>query len=340
MKKNVFTGAIIIIVFVALNILFSPSSPITSSTLVTASEEIDSVKNQTALDKIPSKEIYEDMPSFNLSSSETMKASLTTEATEKFDEELYSELANLLGDNINKIGLVYYNLTTKEYVTINENMDFDAASTYKVGLNLLYYYYADKGEVDLSSLLTYYDYFYQDGTGILYGYCYSGMKISIQELLDLSIIYSDNIATAMLSDYLGGYNSVREQLYSLLNIDYVLYENLLTPAISAQILKYVYDNREISGFNHLIDTMKITTFHERLDKYIPNNLVAHKIGSIDSYVHDIGFVFTDEPYIISIYTEGVYNAEETIASMSKVIYNKHTESITQFSINKTIYDKY
>ena len=166
------------------------------------------------------------------------------------------------------------------------------------------------------------------------------MKISIQELLDLSIIYSDNIATAMLSDYLGSYNSVREQLYSLLNIDYVLYENLLTPAISAQILKYVYDNREISGFNHLIDTMKITTFHERLDKYIPNNLVAHKIGSIDSYVHDIGFVFTDEPYIISIYTEGVYNAEETIASMSKVIYNKHTESITQFSINKTIYDKY
>lgn len=144
----------------------------------------------------------------------------------------------------------------------------------------------------------------------------------------------------MLSDYLGSYNSVREQLYSLLNIDYVLYENLLTPAISAQILKYVYDNREISGFNHLIDTMKITTFHERLDKYIPNNLVAHKIGSIDSYVHDIGFVFTDEPYIISIYTEGVYNAEETIASMSKVIYNKHTESITQFSINKTIYDKY
>lgn len=99
-------------------------------------------------------------------------------------------------------------------------------------------------------------------------------------------------------------------------------------------------NREISGFNHLIDTMKITIFHERLDKYIPNNLVAHKIGSIDSYVHDIGFVFTDEPYIISIYTEGVYNAEETIASMSKVIYNKHTESITQFSINKTIYDKY
>ena len=164
MKKNVFTGTIIIIVFVALNILFSPSSPITSSTLVTAS---DSIKNQTALDKIPSKEIYEDMQSFNLSSSETMKASLTTEATEKFDEELYSELANLLGDNINKIGLVYYNLTTKEYVTINENMDFDAASTYKVGLNLLYYYYADKGEVDLSSLLTYYDYFYQDGTVIL-----------------------------------------------------------------------------------------------------------------------------------------------------------------------------
>lgn len=340
MKKNIFIGTIIIIIFVSLNILFPPPPPITSSTAMPTSEEIDSIKNQTSLDEVPSKEIYIDMQSFNLPFSETTEAASNTEATEKFDEELYSKLANFLGDNISNVGLVYYNLTTKEYVTINENMDFDAASTYKVGLNLLYYYYADKGEIDLSALLTYYDYFYQDGTGILSGYCYPGMEISIEELLDLSIIYSDNIATAMLSDYLGGYNSVREQLYSLLSIDYVLYENLITPAVSAEILKYVYDNRELSGFNHLIETMKVTIFHERLDKYIPTNLVAHKIGSIDSYVHDIGFVFTNEPYIISIYTEGIYDSDETIAHLSKIIYNKHKRHIIRYNADKIIDDKY
>lgn len=339
MKKNIFIGTIIIIIFVTLNILFPPSAPI-SSTPIPTSEETASIKNKTFLDEVPNKEIYADTQSFNLPFSETTKASSNIEETEKLDEELYSELANFLGDNISNVGLVYYNLTTKEYVTINENMDFDAASTYKVGLNLLYYYYADNGEIDLNALLTYYDYFYQDGTGILSGYCYSGMEISIQELLDLSIIYSDNIATAMLSDYLGGYNSVREQLYSLLSIDYILYENLITPSVSAEILKYVYDNRELSGFNHLIESMKVTIFHERLDKYIPTNLVAHKIGSIDSYVHDIGFIFTNEPYIISIYTEGIYNADDTIAHLSKIIYNKHKRHIIRYNANKTMDDKY
>lgn len=341
MRKNLFTTLILIIAFVALNLFLPAKSTLESSTPTTPTKESNS---SIAPRKSPGVTTeYEDMSTYNLppnATPETQELLNTPLQFETLDEGLYTELSTVLGDNINMVGVQYNNLSTKEYVSINENRDFDAASTYKVGLNLLYYYLAFNGSINLSDNLTYFDYFYQDGTGVLAGYCYNGMEIPIQELLDLSIIYSDNIATAMLSDYVGGYNSVREQVYTLLNIDYVLYENLLTPKVSAQILKYVYDNKDLPGFNHLVETMKNTVFHDRLDKYIPTNLVAHKIGSIDSCVHDIGIIFTDEPYIISIYTENLYNADEIIASLSKIIYNKHTQNITEFKNNHTSYNKF
>lgn len=335
MKKNLFVTAIFIMLFITLNILLPPVNSIYPSITFPPTSETAPNPKQTSLNEIIPTELYEDIPAFNQSNYNDSHVNLNEEVIETIDEELYSELIAYLGENINNIGLVYYNFSTKEYVNINENMDFDAASTYKVGLNLLYYYYAAEGEIDLSAPLTYNDYFYEDGTGILSGYCYSGMEITIADLLDLSIIYSDNIATAMLSYNLGGYNAVREQLYSLLNINYTLYENLLTPAISAEILKYVYLNQDIPGFSHLISTMKSTIFHERLDRYIPHYLVAHKIGSIDSYVHDIGLVFTDTPYLISIYTVDLYNADNIIASLSKIIYNKNTSTIQYFKDNET-----
>ncbi|MBE6047004.1 MAG: serine hydrolase [Clostridium sp.] len=51
--------------------------------------------------------------------------------------------------------------------------------------------------------------------------------------------------------------------------------------------------------------MKQTTTHDRIDKYIPNDIVAHKIGDYERYVNDIGIIYTDEPYILAIYTEDV-----------------------------------
>lgn len=337
MKKYLVTFTLIILFFISFNLLLSLGNTFTFSA---ENSNINMEPAKKHYEKSTSSgEAYEDFFPFTPAVSQIASSLTSAPISNAVDEELTLKLINYLGENRTNVGLVYYNLSTKAYVRINENMDFDAASTYKVGLNLLYYYLAEKGVLSLTDTIAYYDYYYQDGTGILAGYCYSGMKISIQDLLDLSIIYSDNIATAMLSEYLGGYNAVRQQLYTVLNIDYILYANMLTPAISVEILNYIYENMDLPGFHHLIETMKVTIFHERLDRYLPYNLVAHKIGSIDSYVHDIGFVFTEEPYIISIFTVNLYNADKIIADLSKIIYNKHTGNLEEFEINKILYNK-
>lgn len=112
-------------------------------------------------------------------------------------------------------------------------------------------------------------------------------SVTISELLDFSLIYSDNIATNMLGHYLGGHASSRQMIYDLLNITYDSSKNYITAEIEYQILSYLY---------------------------------AHKIGTYDSYVHDVGIILDNNPYILVIYTEGVENADEVIAQISKAIY--------------------
>lgn len=235
------------------------------------------------------------------------------------DYTLEDRIKVFLGNDLENFSLVYYNLLTNEIVSINESKEFIAASTYKIGLNLLVYNLADIGEINLNDTITYESSDYEEGTGLLCTQSTIG-AYTIQELLDLSIQYSDNIATNMLGRYLGGHASVREKLYELLNIDYKYEENTITADIEYQILMYIYNHKDSENYTHLIDTLTKTEFHERLDKYIPQDIVAHKVGSNESYIHDVGIILSDTPYILVIYTNELTDAEEKIAQISKAIY--------------------
>ncbi|AOR24175.1 serine hydrolase [Clostridium taeniosporum] len=225
-----------------------------------------------------------------------------------------------LGYDKDNVGFIYYDLDTNKYIELNENNTFIAASTYKVKLNVLTY---EKNKVDpglLNKKLTYKDSDYEEGTGILQNLC----KIPptpVSELLDLSIINSDNIATNMVGSYLGGHDQVRKEINEMFNISIPYDENITTPKVELKILKHIYDNRDDINYSHLINALKSTDYHNRIDKYIPHNLVAHKVGSSNEYIHDIGIVFSDNPYIFIIYTKGIENSEEKMAQISEAIYN-------------------
>ena len=78
--------------------------------------------------------------------------------------------------------------------------------------------------------------------------------------------------------------------------------------------------RNNPNYNTLIEYLKNTEFHYRLDKYLPKDIVAHKIGSNEGYSHDAGIVFTEEAYILILMTDNVYNGPEKIADISKAMY--------------------
>ncbi|MFL0266715.1 serine hydrolase [Candidatus Clostridium radicumherbarum] len=234
--------------------------------------------------------------------------------------ELESQIKAYLGNNINMVGLSYYDINSGKEIIINGDKTFLAASTVKVQMNMVLDDMIQNGTVSENESLQYTDDSFEEGTGILQSQDLS-KPISLSLLSDYSIIYSDNIATNMIIKRINYYN-MRNMIDAKLGHATDKSGNFITATDETTLLKQLYENvNNNTYYSKIIDDMKNTEFHDRLDLYLPYNIVAHKVGNYDSYVNDVGIIYTENPYILSIYTNGLDNANEVIAHISKMIYD-------------------
>ena len=235
-------------------------------------------------------------------------------------DTLEKKIRIFVGDNINKFGMVYYDINSRKSIGINMDKQFVAASTIKIPINMLLYDMIEDKKIDIDGKLKYIKIDYEDGAGILQGMDLS-KAISIKTLSDLSIIYSDNIAINMILRKIG-----KENRYNYIEkivghpIDHE--GNNITPKDYFKILERLYSNPDNNKYySGMIETMKKTEYNDRIDKYIPRGIVAHKIGDYGLYVNDTAIVYKNNPYIIVVFTKDIINANEVIAQVSKMIYD-------------------
>lgn len=252
--------------------------------------------------------------------SNDIKAEIKEQELDQKRTELENKIKSYLGDNINNIGLSYYDLTTGRKININSDNTFIAASTVKVGMNMVLFDMIASGEISPNEALQFTEDNYEEGTGILQDQDLS-KPISIMELSEYSIKYSDNIATNMIISRIG-YENMRNKIDSKLGHATDHSDNYMTPADEATLLNQLYTNLNKNPYyTNLIEVMKNTAFHDRLDLYLPHEIVAHKIGNYGSYTNDVGIIYTSNPYVLSVYTKNLPDAEETIAEISKMVYD-------------------
>lgn len=242
-------------------------------------------------------------------------------------EELISlrkEINDYIGKFSGKYGIYFIDTLNGHEFGINEEDEFIAASTVKIPINLYLFNKINNGTANPEDVLTYTEADYEDGTGKILNEK-MGTRYTVRELSMLSIESSDNIATNMLIRYLNRKN-IKDFMRDLGGKIVDDEKNISCPKDMAVYMKEVYNFCRSKGplGEELLDYFSNTEFNGRIPALLPKDIrIAHKIGSYDSVFHDIGIIYTHNPYILSIMSSDTDEEEaaKVIANISKKVYD-------------------
>lgn len=262
--------------------------------------------NKQLLNTKKSKIIKNNKPPNNIEELPTMtpkKKSLSEkEFKEREIEILETAIVSNIGNYKNNVAIYYENLKTGTTYSLNDHKYFTGASIRKLGNVMATADLIDNGTLNKDLLINYNPTSdYEGGTGILQNQN-KILPITVEKAIELAIVHSDNIATKMLSKIGGWASPYYEKITGS-----PAKNGTLTANQVGILLKRLYKNTDENPiYTDIINHLKNTVFHDRLDKYLPHNKVAHKIGSNYKYYHDAGIIYGDtHDYILVILTENI-----------------------------------
>jgi beta-lactamase class A len=206
---------------------------------------------------------------------------------------------------------------------------FRSASTVKVPLVMYVLREAAAGRADLHEKLTYETGDWEPGTGTIQGSVKPGDRFAVEQLCELAITQSDNIATNMLLRRFG-WTKVQAYAASLGAVfgQTAQDQRTVTPeglALALRALDQYQAGLDRAGTARLLGWLEHTAFSDRLPGRLPpGTTVAHKIGSVPGQFHDVGLVYLKgHSYVISVYSHDTTEsgATEGIAAISRAVYD-------------------
>ena len=234
-----------------------------------------------------------------------------------------NELSTYLSANYHA-SVAYEDLAYGYKYSYEEDEVYYAASTVKALGALYVYTKASAGEIDLDDTVTYsskYKVSYSDGVKNHK----LGSKISLRTLVKYSIIYSDNSAHQMIVSYIGR-NNLKEFGKSLGAVNTLNGSDNFGHTSAADGSIYMKKLNEFFDDNGELGQELKGYFLDSIQKELSvNNLeVANKYGMYKKYYHNMGIVYDEHPYVISIMTLEGYNDKYTIINdISLKVYDLH-----------------
>lgn len=239
-------------------------------------------------------------------------------------------------------GVFAVDLNSGEYSELNGYHQFPAASIIKVPVLIALLSAQDKHLVDPNQQLELRKDLMVGGSGILQ-WRPVGSKISVRDAAELMITRSDNTATNLIIDLLGGiekFNPLFKQWglkETQLNawLPDLSGMNKTSPYELAYLVGRLHKGELLTKQSH--DWMFNTMQHVRNKSLIPSGLgkgatIAHKTGDIGSMVGDAGIVWcaNGKCYLIAIQVERPHNdrrANSLVRKLSKIVYEGFTGEI-------------
>lgn|SRR5690625_2860238 len=245
-------------------------------------------------------------------------------------------------------GISLKDMQTDEAWAMNGDERFHAASVIKVPIMAAVFQAIEKGHHSLAEKIALQAEELVGGTGVLQ-HMTPGTKLTIEDLLLLMIIQSDNTATNMMIELVGRsaiQNFIAEQEMK----NTILHNKLMLPPEergkgfnqtsahdNARLLEKMYHHTLVSedASKQMLAMMKKQQITNCLPHFIrfdypqlaedsPKWQIGHKTGSISKHRHDVGlFYVNDRAMVVSVLSRDAYerDLEETIARIGEAVFN-------------------
>ncbi|NLU08288.1 MAG: serine hydrolase [Clostridiales bacterium] len=226
------------------------------------------------------------------------------------------------------VGLYCIELKSGKSFGVNQDKIYYAASTGKLPEILYTQKKLDEGSISMDTKFPYHDYvnnisgaMVRGGTGVLKDTLYDGQLVSVGQLLKYACSYSDNLASNMLGYYVCDKNDGDFKAYisSVLSKNIPVFSKNFSAKDTAVLMQHIYVQGSRGGGQSILYLQNTNWDSVKIPKYLPVK-TAHKIGINGSYNHDVAIVYSHNPYIISIMTNG--ESDEFISQLSKKIYDE------------------
>ena len=125
----------------------------------------------------------------------------------------------------------------------------------------------------------------------------------------------DNVAHNILGYYVTNQSdgAFKEKMSTIMGEDWDVNDKLTSSKMAGKVMEAIYNQ---NGF--VLESLSKTNFdNQRIAKGVSVK-VAHKIGDADEFKHDTAIVFTDSPFVLSIFTKN--SDYDTIAKIAKDVY--------------------
>jgi beta-lactamase class A len=226
--------------------------------------------------------------------------------------ELQLKTTQMLQELEGSVGLYVKFLNSNEVINYYETQQFWAASTIKVGIAATLYKQASINyNINLNKRITISEDNYVTGSGIV-KLLDRKTAFTYQDLITLMLVVSDNTATNQLLDIIG-WESVGEYMVELGLLNTTFNHKMMIKAGRGPNLTTPYDmgilltklhNSEITGAEQILSIMDEQVNRARIPKYLPKAIkIPRKMGSLPEAVHEIGIVYSKNPFIFCFFSD-------------------------------------
>lgn len=230
------------------------------------------------------------------------------ELLDTIEAVLEEEIAGIAAN----VGASFVNNETMSQIDVNNQVFFPASTQKIYVLGEVYRQYAEE-IISPNDVLTLNDWDKVPGAGIIQDYP-GGSEFTVDELVDLVMIYSDNTAANMLIDLVGGGDAINPKVHQLgltqthIQGKYYMSEGqgfTTSPHDAARYFAYLFNDR-LNGepYDEELINKFFLNSHNFLRNYIPYTTTAwNKSGLGETEQNDVAtFITPYGSYTLAIYT--------------------------------------